>query len=120
MQSTPVAAAIYARISSDPEHEQLGVGRQLADCRALAQRKGWQVVGEYVDNDISAWSGKPRPQYRQLVDDIRDGIVGGVLVWHLDRLHRHPKELEEYIEVCEPRGVPTAASAGSIVRRSAW
>jgi len=107
--STSPAAAIYARISSDPEHEQLGVGRQLADCRAFAGRKGWQVTGEYVDNDISAWSGKLRPQYRQLLDDIRDGIVPRVLVWHLDRLHRHPRELEEYIEVCEPRGVPTVA-----------
>ncbi len=109
MLSTPTAAAIYARISSDPEHDQLGVTRQLQDCRAQAERRGWHVVGEYVDDDISAWSGKPRPRYRQLLDDISDGLVGGVIVWHLDRLHRHPKELEEYIEVCEPRKVPTVA-----------
>jgi DNA invertase Pin-like site-specific DNA recombinase len=109
MLSTPTAAAIYARISSDPEHDQLGVTRQLEDCRALAARRGWQVLDEYVDDDKGAWSGKPRPEYRRMLGDIEDGQVGAVLVWHTDRLTRHPRELEEYIEVCEPRGVATVA-----------
>jgi DNA invertase Pin-like site-specific DNA recombinase len=30
-----------------------------------------------------------------------------VLAWHTDRLHRSPKELETYIDLCEPRGVVT-------------
>ena len=109
MLSTPTPAAIYARISSDPEHDQLGVTRQLEDCRALATRRGWQVLDEYVDDDKGAWSGKPRPEYRRMLEDIEDGHVGAVLVWHTDRLTRHPRELEEYIEVCEPRGVATVA-----------
>jgi DNA invertase Pin-like site-specific DNA recombinase len=107
--STPIAAAIYARISSDPEHDQLGVTRQLEDCRALAARRGWQVLDEYVDDDKGAWSGKPRPEYRRMLADIEDGQIGAVLVWHTDRLTRHPRELEEYIEVCEPRAVATVA-----------
>jgi DNA invertase Pin-like site-specific DNA recombinase len=109
MLATPTAAAIYARISSDPDHDQLGVGRQLADCHALAERRGWRVLGEYVDDDKSAWSGKPRPEYRRMLDDIIDGQVDAVIVWHTDRLTRHPRELEEYIEVCAPRSVPTHA-----------
>jgi DNA invertase Pin-like site-specific DNA recombinase len=109
MLSTPTAAAIYARISSDPDHDQLGVGRQLADCRALAARRGWRVLDEYVDDDKGAWSGKPRPEYRRMLGDILDGQVDAVLVWHTDRLTRHPRELEEYIEVCEPRAVTTVA-----------
>src|SRR5450759_2307721 len=39
----PTAAAIYARISSDPEGDMLGVTRQVTDCRALAERRGWRV-----------------------------------------------------------------------------
>ena len=50
----PLAAAIYARISRDREGAGLGVERQEADCRALAERLGWDVVAVYVDNDISA------------------------------------------------------------------
>ena len=28
-----------------------------------------------------------------------------VVAWHTDRLHRSPRELEEFIDVCEARGV---------------
>jgi site-specific DNA recombinase len=104
-----VPAAIYARISSDPTGAELGVTRQLEDCRRLAEQRGLTVAEEYVDDDRSAWSGKLRPAYRRMLDDIRAGSVGTVLVWHADRLHRQPRELEEYIEVCEPGGVPTLA-----------
>lgn len=56
---TPRAAAIYARISSDVEGTGAGVQRQVEDCQRLATDLGWTVTdGEYVDNDISAYSGK--------------------------------------------------------------
>src|SRR5664279_3804397 len=106
----PTAAAIYARISSDPEGDMLGVTRQVQDCRALAQRRGWPVVDTYVDDDVSAYKGKPRPQYRRMLDDMRAGVVDAVVVWHLDRLHRSPKELEEFFEVCEAAKVSALAS----------
>lgn len=115
MNPTPAAVAIYARISSDPDHDQLGVGRQLADCRALAERRGWRVLDEYVDNDKSAWSGKRRPAYRRMLQDIVAGQIDAVVVWHPDRLHRHPRELEEYIDTCAPRSVPThSVTSGDI------
>lgn len=99
--------AIYARISKDREGAGLGVERQRDDCAALAARLGWSVVGIYEDNDISAYSGKHRPGYRRLLDDIKAGNLDAVLAWHNDRLHRSPRELEEYIDVCEPRGIVT-------------
>lgn len=100
-------AAIYARISRDREGAGLGVDRQEADCRELAARHGWTVVSVYRDNDLSAYSGKPRPGYRVLLDQVSAGAVDVVVAWHTDRLHRSPVELEEYITVCEARGVPT-------------
>ena len=101
-------AAIYVRISEDREGAGLGVERQEADCRALAERLEWDVIEPpYVDNDTSAYSGKPRKRYRDLLADLRTGKADAVLVWHTDRLHRSPKELEEYIEVCQPREIPT-------------
>ena len=106
----PAAAAIYARISSDPEGTMLGVTRQVTDCRALAERRGWHVADTYIDDDVSAYKGKPRPQYRRILDYMRAGAVDAVVVWHLDRLHRHPKELEEFFDVCTTAGISAMAS----------
>lgn len=100
-------AAVYCRISRDREGAGLGVERQEQDCRELADRLGWRIVAVHTDNDLSAYSGKPRPGYAALLDDIRAGRAGAVLAWHTDRLHRSPVELEAYITVCEPHSVPT-------------
>ena len=74
---------------------------QLADCEQLADRRGWKVVERYVDADISAYSGKPRPEYLRMLDDIEAGAVEAVVVYHADRLHRHPRELEDFIDLCQ-------------------
>jgi site-specific DNA recombinase len=101
-------AAIYARISEDRAGARLGVQRQTDDCRDLAIQRGWEVVAVYEDNDISAYSGKPRPGYRQLLDAIATGSINAVIAWHPDRLHRRPIELEGFINLVESHGVAVA------------
>jgi site-specific DNA recombinase len=93
------AAAIYARISSDQDGTALGVGRQLEDCRRVATELGWDVADEYVDNDVSASSGKRRPEYERMLGDLAEGTRDAVLVYHVDRLTRRPKELEQFLDV---------------------
>src|SRR5215212_5312762 len=100
-------AVVYTRMSRDREGAGLGVDRQRQECVELADRLGWQIVGHRSDNDLSAYSGKPRPGYRALLDDLESGQADAVVVWHTDRLHRRPVELEHYIDVCDPRGVIT-------------
>ncbi|WP_165974899.1 recombinase family protein [Nonomuraea deserti] len=108
-------AIIYVRISRDRIGAGLGVERQRADCENLAQRLGWNVVAVYDDNDMSAYSGKPRPGYRRMLEDLKAGAATAVLAWHTDRLHRSPTELEEYIKVMERHGVETqTVKAGQI------
>jgi site-specific DNA recombinase len=115
MEASGRRVAIYTRISQDREGAGLGVERQEADCRALAEQLGWAIVAVHADNDLSAYSGKPRPGYEALLADLRAGTADAVICWHTDRLHRRPVELEDYIAVCEPRGVPTmTVKAGPI------
>lgn len=38
----------------------LGVTRKVEDCRKLAKDRGCTAAEEYVDNDVSAFSGKVR------------------------------------------------------------
>jgi DNA invertase Pin-like site-specific DNA recombinase len=104
------AAAIYARISSDQDGGGLGVKRQVADCRKLAKERGWTVAEEYVDNDASAYSGKPRAAYVRMLADLADRQRDAVIVYNLDRLHRRPSELEDFVILCEKADVTSVAT----------
>ena len=67
----------------------------------------------FADNDVSAYSGKPRPGYRDMLAALERGAATAVLTWHTDRLRRSPAELEDHVTVCERRGVLThTAQAG--------
>ena len=108
---SPVAArvGIYARISSDREGDGLAIGRQLEDCERVAAERGWRVAERYVDQDVSAYKARVRPAYRRMLSDLRCGTIDGVVVYHLDRLHRLPRELEEFFDVCKAAGVDDLA-----------
>jgi DNA invertase Pin-like site-specific DNA recombinase len=69
----------------------------------------------YVDDDISAYSGKRRPAYRRLLQAIESHERDGLIVWHPDRLHRSPAELEGFIEIVEKTAVAVATvTAGDL------
>lgn len=108
-------AALYCRISDDREGRALGVARQQEDCEALAARRGWTVAEVFVDNDISAYSGRRRPDYDRMLGGVRAGLYKAVVAWHPDRLHRSPVELEAFIEAIEQAGATVATvTAGDI------
>src|SRR5215469_2991704 len=99
------SAAIYVRISQDRGGAGLGVERQELESRALADRLEWTITKVYCDNDMSAFSGRRRPDYEAMLADIEAGLINAVIAWHPDRLHRRAAELERYIGVCETHGV---------------
>jgi len=122
--AVPKSAAIYARISSDPDGLALGVERQIQDCEKLAADLGWLVGEVYEDNDFSASTGKPRPAYLRMLDDIESGARDGVLVYHQDRLTRVPMEFEEFQEILKAAdvrdvrfvtGLPGISSEGGLL-----
>jgi DNA invertase Pin-like site-specific DNA recombinase len=106
-------AAVYLRISSDPSGQQLGVTRQREDCQKLCKAKGWTPV-EYMDNDTSASNGKPRPAYEEMLADIREGRIGAVVCWDLDRLHRRPIELESFMALADENRLALATVSGDV------
>jgi site-specific DNA recombinase len=103
-EPTTIAAGIYVRISSDPDLTRLGVQRQEQDCREYVERQGWTLVKVYEDNDLSAYNGKARPAYRQLLEDVRAGTIKAIVTWHPDRMHRNPTDLEEFVKVVQTTG----------------
>ena len=106
-----VSAAVYVRISQDRSGLQAGVRRQQEDCLDLAARLGFEDPVVLADNDISAYDGGGRPGYELLVEQIRSG-VSVVVVWHVDRLYRQPRELEDLIGLVERHPVRIEAVRG--------
>jgi DNA invertase Pin-like site-specific DNA recombinase len=92
-------AAIYARVSKlegEPEN-------QLAELRAYAASRGWQVA-EYVDRGVSG-ARESRPELDRMLQDVRRRKVDVVCCWRLDRLGRNLKHLVTLITEFEAQGV---------------
>ena len=112
-------AGLYVRISqfdidvADPDRRRsLGTQRQEADCRSEASKRGWEVHDLYCDDDRSAFSGKRRPAYEALCEDIKNHVIDAVIVWDVDRLHRNPRELEDFVTLIESTGATVVSVSG--------
>ena len=68
----------------------MGCSASVEDCERLAERKGWEVVERYVDDDVSAWSGSGGRSTPVASTICAAGVIDGLLVYDLDRLHRQP------------------------------
>jgi site-specific DNA recombinase len=98
-------AAIYLRISLDKTGKRAGVERQREDCQRLCDARGWQVVGIYEDNSVSAYSGRTRPAYERLTDDVAAGTVDVVVAWHTDRLWRSVIDQQLFVHDAKKAGL---------------
>nr|WP_273482820.1 recombinase family protein [Kribbella italica] len=92
-------AALYLRISLDATGEMLAIDRQREDCRRICDERGWTIVGEYVDNSVSASDArKKRPGYDALINAYDAGAFDALVCYDLDRLTRQPRQLEDWID----------------------
>lgn len=104
----PKKAAIYARLSVTTE-ESVSISRQLDAGRRYAEARGWEVVGEFTDDGVSASSVKPenRVGWRQVLD--HDGQLDAVIVWKVDRLARRVLDFLHADEALSERGAGIVA-----------
>jgi DNA invertase Pin-like site-specific DNA recombinase len=98
-------AAIYCRLSQDRQQLSAAVDRQEADCRELCAARGWDVADVFVDNDVSAYSGKRRPGFEALLEAVSRGQCGAAVTWKSDRLARRGRDLQRFLDACELHGV---------------
>lgn len=95
--------ALYARLSKDRARLSVNCDIQLAECRDYVAERGWDVVFEAAENDISAsrYSTKPRPLYDRLLGMVRRGEVDVIVATEGERLHRRPDEMSALIDIAE-------------------
>lgn len=104
-------AVVYLRISQDRTGQQAGIQRQREDCLTLAAQLGIPDPLVFIDNDVSAFDGGRRPGYEALVAQVQGGVTH-IVVWHVDRLYRQPRELEGLIDLVEHHPVRIEAVQG--------
>ena len=75
--------ALYLRVSSTEQE----MANQLPALEDYAQRRSFEVVGIYSENE-TAWKAGHQAELARLIEDARKGKFEVVLVWALDRLSR--------------------------------
>jgi DNA invertase Pin-like site-specific DNA recombinase len=95
-------AALYVRVSTD----QQTVAHQLEALRAVAERRGWQIVETYTDAGISGTKGRDkRPGLDAMLKDASRRRFDVIMAWAIDRLGRSLIDLLGTIQHLEAAGV---------------
>jgi site-specific DNA recombinase len=105
-----VKAVLYGRVSSDRQAggESKSVDDQLQSLRKWAANEGYQVVGEFRDDGISASRYarvRTRPDWVQVVELITSGGVDVLAVWSIARATRDRSTWAALIAACIDNGV---------------
>jgi DNA invertase Pin-like site-specific DNA recombinase len=95
-------AALYARVSTSNNGQDPEV--QLRELREFCLRRGWRVVGEFVDVGISGTKEK-RPELDRLLADAHRRRFDAIVVWKFDRFARSVSHLLHALETFNALGI---------------
>ena len=101
-----IPAALYGRVSSDRQDVDLSVAAQLRALRDYAEKNGYSVAREYVDE---AESGRiaDRPQFRRMLDEAAkpEAPFQEILVWKFSRFTRKREHAVAFKSMLRRKGV---------------
>ena len=101
-----IPAALYARVSSDRQDVDLSVAAQLRALRDYAERNGYLVAREYVDEAESGRTAN-RPQFRRMLDEAAkpEAPFKEILVWKFSRFTRKREHAVAFKSMLRRKGV---------------
>ena len=85
--STVTAVACYCRVSTENQIENYSIDEQKERLEAFCKARGWQRPNIFTDPGFSGGS-LDRPALRSLLEEVKRGRFGTVVVYKLDRLSR--------------------------------
>lgn len=98
-------AGVYIRVSTeDQAREGFSLGEQKEKLLALCKFKDLEVYKVYEDAGVSAKDMEHRPQFQQMLQDMKDGKINYIVAYKLDRITRSVRDLEELITLLEQYG----------------
>ena len=95
-------AGVYIRVSTeDQAREGFSLGEQEEKLLQLCKFKELDVYKVYKDAGISAKDMEHRPQFQEMLKDMKEGKLNYIVAYKLDRITRSVRDLEELISVLE-------------------
>jgi DNA invertase Pin-like site-specific DNA recombinase len=86
--------ALYARVSTNGQT----TDNQVNELRAIAQRHGWEIVEEFIDQGISGAKGRDkRPAFDRMCKAAVRKEFDLVAAWSIDRLGRSLQHLLTFL-----------------------
>lgn len=98
---------LYARLSIAKE-ESVSITRQLHSGRRYAEARGWEVIGEFIDDGVSATANRPEDRKGWTALVATDGF-DAVVIWKVDRLARRVLDFLHADETLQKRGAGLVA-----------
>ena len=109
-------AVIYARFSSEKQHE-ASIEGQLRECMQYANYNDIQVVGNYIDRAYSAKTDH-RPEFQRRIKDSYKNLFDAIIVWKLDRFARNRYDSARYKHILKKNGVKVISATEVIAEGS--
>lgn len=86
---------------------------QFKECRAYAERMGYNIVGEYKDEHITGTSDN-RAEFQRMIEDSSKKTFEAVLVYQLDRFARNRYDSAIYKRKLKKNGVRVLSARENI------
>ena len=97
-----IRAAIYCRVSTNHQ----SVENQLLELRSAANRMGYAIAAELVDEGISGTKGRSdRPAFNRLHEMIQRKQIHCVIAWSICRLGRSTSDLSIFMAELQATGI---------------
>ena len=99
-------AGLYARVSSEEQAiEGISIEAQLSDLREEAKRRGYIVVGEFIDSGVSGTLFDERDELQRLLELVKRDKVDIILFVKLDRWFRNVRHYMNVQTILEEHNV---------------
>ena len=118
MGKSPKRVALYARVSTDAQTTK----NQLLELQAVAERAGWTIAEEFIDQGISGAKGRDkRPAFDRMLKGAARHEFDAIAAWSVDRLGRSLQDLVGFLAeihglkidlYLHQQGIDTATPAG--------
>ncbi len=105
IQTSMFRAGIYTRLSQDRtetyRNKSCSIESQVDICKEYLKKESISIAKVYTDYEYSGTNFE-RPQYQQMMQDVRDGAINCIIIRDLSRLGREHLEMGRLVDKVFP------------------